>query len=77
MDAFERAEMVVLWLFAAAFALAFGLWFKLSLGAKELLDVPNGLIALLALVPVGKALETTVRAFYKKVTRAGGGSGGT
>ncbi len=77
MNRFDYAELVVVWLFALAFLLTFGLWFGLSLYHKTLEDVPSGLVAFLALVPIGKALETTARAFYKKVTRAGGGSGGT
>ncbi len=62
----DIAEMVVLWLFTVAFAVALLFWCWLSVVNREITDVPGGFVAFLAVVPIGKALERFAKGFYLK-----------
>ncbi len=70
----DWAEVVVVWLFVVAFLVAFAMWVDYSLAEGGLVDVPDGLVGLLALVPIGTALGRFARAYYRKVS---GGQAGT
>ena len=60
------AEVVVVWLFTVAFAVAFLFWCWFSVVNREMTDVPEGFVALLGVVPIGKALERFAKGFYLK-----------
>jgi len=70
----DWAEVVVVWLFAVAFLVVFAMWLDYSLTLDRLVDVPDGLVGLLALVPIGTALGRFAKAYYRKVS---GGQAGT